>query len=471
MDAKTLKKYIEKQFELNVLPNLMNFIRIPNLSPDFDPDWNKNGLLLKAANLIISFAKSLNIKNAEINLLQDSPYAPLIFIDIPSTRHNDNRTVLFYAHFDKQPYGTGWDKDKSPTNPVIENGRLYGRGAADDGYANFSILTAIKTCQEFNCPLPRICCLFDGAEESSVIHIKYYFNKLLPVLGKNIIAFIPLDTGCSDYNRLWIRNSLRGFFEFDINIKTLEEESHYGPEGSGVIAENLFLIRKIYDALIDSTNGEFKLDEFKVDKIPEIIEEQIQKEIEVVGDSFIKNIPLYDGVSPLKTDVKELMLNNRWKPSFNIIGIDKCPKKEERGFSLFPEIKVRASIRIPPLIDQDKAFTVLKKALSDNIYFGAQISLGNVHYGVGVNLANVSNKTKNILNKASLEFFGNDIIFSGGGESIPFISYFMSLYPNADVLCTGVVGSDSNEHGPNENLNIEACKKIICVLCYFLSEI
>ena len=109
--------------------------------------------------------------------------------------------------------------------------------------------------------------------------------------------------------------------------------------------------------------------------------------------------------------------------------------------------------------------------MSDNIYFGAQISLGNVHYGVGVNLANVSNKTKNILNKASLEFFGNDIIFSGGGESIPFISYFMSLYPNADVLCTGVVGSDSNEHGPNENLNIEACKKIICVLCYFLSEI
>ena len=327
MDAKTLKKYVEKQFAINVLPNLMNFIRIPNLSPDFDPDWKKNGLLIKAANLIISFAKSLNIKNAEINLLQDSPYAPLIFIDIPSTRHNDNGTVLFYAHFDKQPYGTGWDKDKSPTNPVIENGHLYGRGAADDGYANFSILTAIKTCQEFNCPLPRICCLFDGAEESSVIHIKYYFNKLLPVLGNNIIAFIPLDTGCSDYNRLWIRNSLRGFFEFDINIKTLEEESHYGPEGSGVIAENLFLIRKIYDALIDSTNGEFKLDEFKVDKIPEIIEEQIQKEIEVVGDSFIKNIPLYDGVSPLKTDVRELMLNNRWKPSFNIIGIDKCPKK------------------------------------------------------------------------------------------------------------------------------------------------
>ena len=416
MDSKTLKKYVEKQFILNTLPNLMNFIRIPNLSPGFDPDWNTNGLLLKAANLIISFAKSLNIKNAEINLLQDSPYTPLVFIDIPATRQNDKRTVLFYGHYDKQPYGTGWDKDKSPTNPVIVNGRLYGRGSADDGYASFSILTAIKTCQEFNCPMPRICCIFEGAEETIDFHIRYYFDKLMPVLGQNIVAFIPLDSGCSDYNRMWIANSLRGFCDFDINIKTLDEVSHYGPEGSGVIAENLFLLRKIYDGFIDSTNGEFKLEEFKVDKIPEIIEEQLKKEIEVVGDT-------------------------------------------------------RASIRVPPSIDQNKAMEAVKKALSDNTFFGAQISLGDYEFGDGVILANVSNRTKNILNKASLEFFGNEICFSGVGGSIPFITYFKSLYPNTDILCTGVVGSDSNEHGPNENLNIEACKKMICVLCYFLSEI
>ena len=127
----------------------------------------------------------------------------------------------------------------------------------------------------------------------------------------------------------------------------------------------------------------------------------MQKEIEVVGDTFIKDIPLYDGVSPLKTDVRELMLSNRWKPSFNILGIDKCTKKEERGFSFFPEIKFRASIRIPPLIEQDKAMVALKKALIYNTYFGTKISLGSYDYGDGVILANVSNRTKNILNKAS----------------------------------------------------------------------
>ena len=76
----------------------------------------------------------------------------------------------------------------------------------------------------------------------------------------------------------------------------------------------------------------------------------------------------------------------------------------------------------------------LQKALSDNTFFGAKISLGNYEFGDGVILANVSNRTKNILNKASLEFFGNEIVFSGGGGSIPFITYFQSLYPNADIL-------------------------------------
>lgn len=471
MDSKTLKKYVEKQFTINVLPNLMNFIRIPNLSPFFDNNWKTNGLLLKAANLIVSYAKYLNIKNAEINLLQDKGYTPLVFIDIPASRQNDNRTVLLYGHFDKQPYGTGWDKDKSPIDPVIENDHLYGRGAADDGYALFSILTAIKTCQDFNRLLPRICCIFEGAEESTDTHLRYYFDKLLPILGDNVVAFIPLDSGCADYNRLWMTNSLRGVLDFDVVIETLQRESHYGPEASGIIAENLFLARKVYDGIIDSSNGEVKIKECNVDKIPEIVEEQLTKEIEIIGEDYIKNLPLYDGVSPLKSDVKELLINNRWKPTCNILGIDNCPKIDDKGFAVSSGIKVRMSMRLPPLVDKDKIIEALKKVISDNTFFGANVSLGFYDYGEGVFMGNMTNKSKNILNKASLEFFGNEMIFNGGGGSIPFISYFQSKYPNADIICTGIVGSDAHEHGPNENLNMEACKKMICILSYFLSEI
>lgn len=471
MDIKSFKKYVEKMFTYNTLPFLMNFIRIPNLSPQYDYNWNKNGLLQKAANLVLSFAKSLQLKNAKINLLQDKGYTPLIYIDIDATRKNDERTVLLYAHFDKQPHGTGWDKDKKPTDPVIINNHLYGRGAADDGYALFSILTAIKACQDHNCLMPRICIIFEGAEESTEEHLTYYFNKLKPSIGDNVIAFIPLDASCSDYERLWITNSLRGVVDLDVTINSLKEDCHYGPEASGRTAENLFLLRKVLDGVMDTTTGEIKIKEFYVDGIPKDIEDEMDKEIKIVGDKYFDEIPLYDGVKPLKTDVKEAMINNRWKPTCNVLGIDDCPKMEDNGFSANKGIKVRLSMRTPPGLDIDKAIEALRKVISDNTYFDAKISLDGVNPGEGWYLSEFSEKAKTILNKASLEFFGNEMVFRGTGASIPFIPYFKSQYPNTSIICTGVLGIDSNEHGPNENLNIDACKKMILVLCYFFAEI
>ena len=471
MDKKSFEKYIEKMLTYNLIPNLMEFIRIPNLSPSYDYNWNTNGLLLKAANLIISYAKSLDIKNANINLIQDKGRTPLIFIDISATRENDTRTILLYAHYDKQPYGIGWDDDKFPTKPVIINGRLYGRGSADDGYASFSILTAIKACQDHNCPMPRICIIFEGAEESSDKDLTYYFDKLIPVIGNELIAFIPLDSGGPDYERLWINNSLRGILSFELNIQTLDNDCHFGPEASGKVAENLFLLRKVLDGIMDSTTGDVLIDEFYVKEIPKSIDEEMDKEIEIVGDKYFEEIPLYERVKPLKTDVKASIINNRWKPTCIVLGIDNCPKTEENGFGVSKSIKVKISMRLPPGIDSKAALEALKNVINQNTYFSAKVEL--VSYGLsdGWQLNNFSSRTKNILNKASLEYFGNEIIFKGGGGSIPFISYFHSKYPNADIICTGISGIDSFEHGPNENLNIEACKKMVLVLCYFLSEI
>ena len=472
MDIKSFTKYVEKIFTSHLLPYLMNFIRIPNLSPGFDKDWDKNGLLLKAANLIISYANSLELKNAEINLIQDKGKTPLVFVDIPSSRKNDTRTILLYAHYDKQPHGTGWDEDKSPTNPVIIDGRLYGRGSADDGYASFSMLTAIKACQEHNCPLPRICLIVEGSEESTDEHLNYYFNKLLPILGDNVIAFIPLDSGCSDYNRLWVTNSLRGYGDLELNIQTLYQNSNYGPEASGRIAENLFLLRKVLDNIMNSSTGELLIDEFYVKEIPKVIEEQIDKEVEIVGDKYFDDIPLYDGVKPVKNfDVKENIINNRWKPSLSILGIDNCPQKKDNGFGVNNSIRALVSIRLPPSVNGKIAMEALKKAITNIDYFGAQINVGYMGSDDGWVLNNFSEKAKNVLNKASLEFFGNELAFKGVGGSIPFISNFQNKYPNADVICTGILGNDCFEHGPNENLNIEICKKMILVLCYFFSQI
>lgn len=472
MDKKSFQKYVNEMFALNTLPALKNFIRIPNLSPGFDPNWKTNGLLDKAANLIVSFAKSLQLKNAEVDFIKDKGYSPLVFIDIPSTRPNDTRTILFYGHFDKQPHGTGWDPDKGPTKPVVINDRLYGRGSADDGYSSFSILTAIKACQAHNCLMPRICCIFEGAEESNDEHLRYYFNKLRPIIGDNVSLFIPLDSGCSDYERIWMGSSLRGFMEISFTIQTLDRDCNYGPEASGRTVDNLFVLRKILDGIYDSKTGEFNIPEFKVKEIPKKVEEDIEKEIKILGkEQIIKNIPLYDGVKPLKDDIKELLINNRWKPSISLYGIGDAPKFEDKGFSVGKGIKVSLCIRTPPGIDLQAAENALRTTIENNVYFDTLVDNINIAYGEGWNLSNLTKRTEIILNKASLEYFGNELSFAGCGGSIPFISDFQKIYPNADIICTGICGNDSYEHGPNENLNLTACKKMILSLCFLLSEI
>ena len=471
MDKKSFEKYIEKTFTYDTLPYLMDFIRIPNLSPAFDFNWNTNGLLDKTANFIMSYIQSLKLKHSKIELIKDKGYTPLIFIDIDPSRENDSRTILFYAHFDKQPHGIGWDENKGPTKPVIENNHLYGRGTADDGYAIFSILTTIKACQELNYPLPRICVIFEGAEESTNEHLIHYFTKLMPILGDNIIAFLPLDAACSDYDRLWITNSLRGILDFEINVQTLDIDCNYGPEASGRIAENYFLIRKIIDGIMDTTTGEVKINEFQVKEIPKIIEEQMEKEIEVFGEQFFDIIPLYPGVSPVKTEVKDAMINNRWKPTCSILGIDNCPKTEDNGFGVSKSMKVKISMRLPPGINEEEALNALKNTIKNNTYYNAKSNIVNINFNQGWKMTPLSERNEKILNKGSLEFFGNEIIYKGDGRSIPFITYFQSKYPKTDIICTGICGVDSVEHGPNENVNLDACKKLILVLCHFLIEI
>lgn len=472
MDKKSFEKYVNRMFAENTLPALKSFIRIPNLTPACDPNWATNGLLEKAASLIISFGKALKLKDAEFNLIKDKGYSPLVFIDIPATRPNDKQTILFYGHFDKMPHGTGWDPDKGPTKPVVENDHLYGRGSADDGYASFSILTAIKACQAHNCLLPRICCIFEGSEESASAHLYYYFNKLMPILGDNISVFIPLDSGCSDYDRIWITNSLRGLMNMGINIQTLDKKCNYGPEASGRTPENLFILRKILDGIIDSKTGETKIPELTVKEIPKSIYDQLDKEIAILGEDKIrKSIPLYDGVKPLKDDVKELLINNRWKPSFSILGINELPPLDDRGFSVNQGLLAVVNIRLPPLIDLNAAKEAVENVVEKNVYFDTQVNCEVLEPQGGWYLSSLSKRVDIIMNKASKEYFGNEVAYIGVGGGIPFITYFQTKYPNADIICTGVCGSDSFEHGPNENLNLIACKKLILVLCYLLSEI
>lgn len=144
INSDRLKQYVEDNYESKVIPALIEYIKIDNLSRTYDTEWNTNGKLQKAAQYIVQWVRDLKVDGLSVEIIQDQGYSPLIFTEIQGQIPH---TLFFYGHYDKQPPMVGWMEGIGATNPKIINGKLYGRGGADDGYATFSTILAIKALQ------------------------------------------------------------------------------------------------------------------------------------------------------------------------------------------------------------------------------------------------------------------------------------------------------------------------------------
>lgn len=127
------------------IPGLKDFVRVPNLTPMVDAEYQTNGLLEKAMEVVDRYINMLNIEGLERKVFQPEGSNPLVVYKVePRDMKPGTKNIMVYGHLDKQPYEEAWDEGLSPTDPVIRDGRLYGRGTADDGYAAFSTMLAIK---------------------------------------------------------------------------------------------------------------------------------------------------------------------------------------------------------------------------------------------------------------------------------------------------------------------------------------
>ncbi|MCQ2816841.1 MAG: M20/M25/M40 family metallo-hydrolase [archaeon] len=470
MSKEEIKNYIENTFYSDLIPSLKNFIRIPSISKWFDPNWEKNQYLDQAGDLICTYAKNLQLKNSTIELLKDPGRSPFVFIDVSSSRPNDDRTILMYCHLDKQPAGEGWDSDKGPFKPVIVDNKLYGRGAVDDGYAPFSAILAIKCCQELNIPTPRIILIVEGAEESDSLDLEYYFSKLKPIYG-NISLFVAMDSNCEDNDHIWATTSLRGFASLKITIKSLSRKIQ-SDFYSGTVPDNYMILRKIIEK-IRAEDGTVLIDEFKYpeDKIPERRQKEIKTLEEEVGEKYKQNIPLFNETKPLKEEIHELIMNNLWRPSASILGLDGINSKNDND-QLIDSLSALIEIRLPPYVDGKIGSEKVKEILKEFKPFNCEIECEMTGTDMGFDLLekNFSLKLENILNNASNEFFGKKLCCTGSGVSVPFLTIFQQNYPEADIANLGIAGRDCCEHGPNEFVDLEVCKKFIMSLVYMLSR-
>jgi acetylornithine deacetylase/succinyl-diaminopimelate desuccinylase-like protein len=464
MDANAIRRFVEHTWADTIIPHLKEYLTIPNQSPAYDPQWRSNGYMDQATELIANWMRSQQAPGLSLEVVRLDGRTPLLFVEIPG---DSPETVLLYGHLDKQPPMEGWNEGLGPWKPVIRDGRLYGRGGADDGYAAFASLTAIKALKLQHIPHARCVIIIEACEESGSGDLPHYIDALQERIGSPGLV-ICLDSGCGNYEQLWITTSLRGLANGNLTVSTLTEGVHSGA-ASGIVPSTFRVLRQLLSRLEDEETGTIVPREFYA-PIPEERLRQAAATAQVLGTSVYSEYPFQPGATPVTSDVQEALLNRTWRPQVEITGAGGLPPLDKAGNVLRPVTAVKVSLRLPPTVDAKAATVALKQLFEKDPPYGAKITFEAEQCASGWNAPPLEPWLETSLKNASLEFFGKEACYMGEGGTIPFMAMLGERFPRAQFMITGVLGPRSNAHGPNEFLDIQTGMRLTCSVAKVLAD-
>ncbi|MGK4007974.1 M20 family metallopeptidase [Sorangium sp. So ce1036] len=451
-------------WEREIVPALHDYIRIPNKSPAFDPAWRENGHMDRATSLVEAWCKAQPIPGLTVEVVRLDQRTPVILMEVPGTGDD---TVLLYGHLDKQPEMVGWRQGLGPWEPVREGDRLYGRGGADDGYSSFASLAALRLLHEQGVPHARCVVLIEGCEESGSPDLPAYIDALAGRIGKPSLV-VCLDSGCGNYDQLWITTSLRGLVQGTLEVSILREGVHSGV-GSGVVPSSFRILRQLLSRIEDERTGRVLVDALHVE-IPEERAAQARAAAGVLGPTVVSELPWVQGGRPVTDEVAELLLNRTWRPALSVTGADGLPPVAGAGNVLRPFTRAKLSVRIPPRVDPRAAAAALKRVLEEDPPYGAEVRFHVTEPSAGWDAPATAPWLEEAVNRASRTYFGRPAMGIGEGGTIPFMAMLGQKFPEAQFLITGVLGPQSNAHGPNEFLHLGMGKKLTCCVASVLAD-
>jgi len=467
IDTNKLKHFCDTQWDDSILPSITEYIRIPNKSPAFDPKWAEHGYMDQAVSLMEKWAreKIAAIKGAKLDVIRLEDRTPLIFIDLPGSKNDD--TVLLYGHLDKQPEMKGWFEGFGPWEPRRDGDKLYGRGSADDGYAIYASITALLALQDQNLPRARCVILIEACEESGSYDLPFYIDHLADRLGQPSLV-VCLDSGCGNYDQLWLTTSLRGIAMGVLNVRVLTEGVHSG-DASGIVPSSFRITRNLLSRVEDEATGAIKLQDLYVQVPPQRIE-QAKQAAQILGKEVFNKLPFAGATRPMSEDLTDLVLNRTWRPQLAITAIDGYPLPENGGNVLLPYSSTKLSFRLPPTADADKATALIKTTLETNPPYGAEVEFDAEHGQSGWEAPALAPWLEKSIDTASRMAFGKPAAYMGEGGSIPFMGMLGEKFPKTQFVITGVLGPHSNAHGPNEFLHIPTAKKVTASIAQIVAD-
>jgi acetylornithine deacetylase/succinyl-diaminopimelate desuccinylase-like protein len=474
-----LADFSARAWDDRIVPALVDYIGVPAKSPMFDALWAAHGHLERVVQTAAAWVEGRRLPGLKLEVLRLEGRTPVIFFELPSTRPvgaDAGDTVLLYGHLDKQPEFSGWRKDLGPWTPKLEDGLLYGRGGADDGYAVYAAITALEALQAQGLPHPRCVGLIESCEESGSFDLPAYIEALGPRLG-SVGLVVCLDSGAGNYEQLWLTTSLRGMVSGVLKVEILTEGVHSG-DASGLVPSSFRILRQVLDRLEDSKTGRLLPESFHCE-VPASRVAQAQATAAILQDEVWKRYPWACGADggpalPTTTDPVEALLNRTWRPTLSVTGVDGLPDLAGAGNVLRPHTAFKLSLRLPPLVDAHLASQRLQALLEDNAPYNAKVTFhadgrAGALGATGWNAPELAPWLECTLNTASNTHFGAPLGYIGQGGTIPLMSLLGESFPKAQMMVCGVLGPKSNAHGPNEFLHVPYGKRLTAAVAEVIS--
>jgi acetylornithine deacetylase/succinyl-diaminopimelate desuccinylase-like protein len=455
--------YIDTRWRDSIVPELVEYIRIPNQSPHFDPDWAAHGYMDAVAARFEAWARSARIPEFGVEIVRLQGRTPVLLCVAPGRGQG---TVLLYGHLDKQPEMHGWRAGLGPWTPVIDGDRLYGRGGADDGYALFACIAAIEALAAESIAYGRCVILIEACEESGSYDLPHYIDALAARIGTPDLV-VCLDSGCGNYEQLWCTTSLRGLASGVLRVAVLDEGVHSG-DATGIVPSSFRIARQLLARIEDHATGAILPAAFHA-PIPEERSRQAAAAAQALGDQVAGRFPFVAGAGAIDTDPATLILNRTWRPGLEVIGAEGLPSLASAGNVLRPATSLRLSLRLPPTCDATRATEALRELLERDPPYGAAVRFEPDWAASGWNAPPLAPWLGSALERASRRFFGKPSMYMGEGGSIPFMAMLGARYPRAQFLITGVLGPQANAHGPNEFLHLPTARRLSCCVAEILA--
>nr|WP_315236299.1 M20 family metallopeptidase [uncultured Albidiferax sp.] len=470
-----------RAWDSDIVQQLSDYIQIPAKSPVFDSDWSAHGYIDTVVRNAATWIEAQKVEGLALEVIRLEGRTPVLFFEIPASNGDgpamaaSDQTVLMYGHLDKQPEFNGWRNDLGPWTPKYEDGKLYGRGGADDGYAVYASITAIQALKAQKLAHPRIVGLIESCEESGSYDLLPYVDAMRPRLGE-VSLVICLDSGAGNYDQLWLTSSLRGMASGTLKVEVLTEGVHSG-DASGLVPSSFRIMRQVLDRLEDSATGRLLPASFHCE-VPADRLAQARATAAILGDEIYKRFPWahYDcGGStmftlPTTTEPVQALLNRTWAPTLSVTGAEGFPSMQNAGNVLRPYTAFKLSLRLPPLVDAGEAVQKLKALLEDNAPYQARVTFASEESATGWNAPTTAPWFEQALNEASQSQYGAPCGYIGQGGTIPLMNMLSKGFPKAQMMVCGVLGPKSNAHGPNEFLHVPYAKKLTAAVAQVIAR-